>query len=478
VAEDKSKKIKKPISYFYNPFYKIDENELQFLEVWQVLEDDVLGSLYPWQYVATAEMSNRIVTLNFLALKNFENDYKKYYDQLFVYKVSAKLLSEGNVHRLGGIIQSNLVLCFDIYQLEKFGDKQSLAGLKFLQNIGATIMINGVDKAPVDILLKYPAQYYLLDYRYYNEQNQGLLTMIKQLAATNSVGLVVGNVVNKDNLDIFKKAGLEIFSGSALQRPKRRVDSFVKESKGEVEEETQASKYVVKDVEAPEIKDKPQQPNVEETKPLDEIQLDVTSSREMFRARLAKIATQKAQIRKEREEQKQIEEITIDAADLDNFLESDQDNLGVSEVNNAENKASGKGEATKAQVKDSGVVSGAKVEALSEKQETRKPRNAPMVIGNAKSISDKKTNKDNNINKEIKGVKDEAQAKSSKPIKKDVPSNIVKEEASAKSKLRSSTITTSTDEFASLNKEKNNKKTTMRGENVIKLNISKPKKKR
>ena len=461
MAEDKSKKIKKPISYFYNPFYKIDENELQFLEVWQVLEDDVLGSLYPWQYVATAEMSNRIVTLNFLALKNFENDYKKYYDQLFVYKVSAKLLSEGNVHRLGGIIQSNLVLCFDIYQLEKFGDKQSLAGLKFLQNIGATIMINGVDKAPVDILLKYPAQYYLLDYRYYNEQNQGLLTMIKQLAATNSVGLVVGNVVNKDNLDIFKKAGLEIFSGSALQRPKRRVDSFVKESKGEVEEETQASKYVVKDVEAPEIKDKPQQPNVEETKPLDEIQLDVTSSREMFKAKLAKIATQKAQIRKEREEQKQIEELTIDAADLDNFLETDQDNLGLSEVSKSENKASG-----------------TKLEATSEKQETRKPRNAPMVIGNAKSISDKKTNKDNNINKEIKGVKDEAQAKSSKPIKKDVPSNIVKEEASAKSKLRSSTITTSTDEFASLNKDKKINKTTRRGENVIKLNLSKPQKRR
>jgi len=47
-----------------------------------------------------------------------------------------------------------------------------------------------------------------------------------------------------------------------------------------------------------------------------------------------------------------------------------------------------------------------------------------------------------------------------------------------KSQLRKSTITTSTDEFASLNKDKNTKKTTMRGENVIKLNISKPKKKR
>ena len=121
MAKDKkvSKTPKKSLSYYYNPFYK-NNNELQFLEVWQVLEDDVLGSLYPWQYVATAENSNRIVTLNFLALKNFENDYRKYYDQMFVYKVSPKLLSEGNVHRLGSILQPNLILCFDIYQLENF----------------------------------------------------------------------------------------------------------------------------------------------------------------------------------------------------------------------------------------------------------------------------------------------------------------------------------------------------------------------
>jgi len=47
-----------------------------------------------------------------------------------------------------------------------------------------------------------------------------------------------------------------------------------------------------------------------------------------------------------------------------------------------------------------------------------------------------------------------------------------------KSQLRRSAITTSTDEFASLNKDKNNNKTITRGENVIKLNISKPQKRR
>ena len=298
VANDKNAKSKKPINYYYNPYYKLESEDLQFLDVWQVLEDDVLGSLYPWQYVATAEQSNRIVTLNFLALKNFENDYKKYYDQLFVYKVSAKLLSEGNVHRLGSIIQSNLILCFDIYQLEKFGDKASLAGLKFLQNIGATIMISGVDKAPVDVLLKYPAQYYLLDYRYYNDQNKGLVTMIKQLANTNMVTLVVGNVNNKDNLKIFTDNGIEIFAGSALNRPKKRVDKFVKAGEGAQEEET-TSKFIVKDVESPEVKERAKKSEVEQA--IDEVTLNVTSSRDAFRARLAKFAQTKAQAKKEKE---------------------------------------------------------------------------------------------------------------------------------------------------------------------------------
>ena len=393
MADNKAKKATKPITYYYNPFYNLND-ELQFLEVWQVLEDDVLGSLYPWQYVATAETSNRIVNLNFLALKNFENDYKKYYDQLFVYKVSAKLLSEGNVHRLGSVLQSNLILCFDIYQLEKFGDKDALKGIKFLQNIGATIMISGVDKAPVDVLLKYQANYYLLDYRYYNEQNKGLVSMMKQLAEDNSTTLVVGNVNEKGNLDIFKQNGIEIFAGSALVRPRRKVDSFVGKASvtQELEEDETKQKYIVKEVDAPEVKDRGKKEEVIEG----DIALNITSAREMLRARLTATAQKRAELDSEKGEQVQVK---------------------------------------------------AKVQLGKGKNEnTKVARNAPLNL--------------------------------SKKEEQKIESETKNKEASAKSQLRKSTITTSTDEFASLNKYKNNKKTTKRGENVIILNISKPNKKR
>ncbi len=306
MAKDKkvSKTPKKSLSYYYNPFYK-DNNELQFLEVWQVLEDDVLGSLYPWQYVATAENSNRIVTLNFLALKNFENDYRKYYDQMFVYKVSPKLLSEGNVHRLGSILQPNLILCFDIYQLEKFGDRAAIAGLNFLSNIGATIMIEGVDKAPVDILLKYPTTYFLLDYRYYSNQNKGLIAMMKGIASQNNITIVVGNVNNKANLDIFKSNGIDVFAGSALVRPKRKPDSFIVDAT--TIEQTEKKSFIVSNLDAPKVKDT----KIKEEKEDEAVVIDVTSQKEELKVRLAASVLARRKEMEEERKRKLAEEARI-----------------------------------------------------------------------------------------------------------------------------------------------------------------------
>ena len=301
-AKAKSKSaVKNPITYYYNPYYN-EESQLQFLEVWQVLEDDVLGSMYPWQYGPTAETSNRIVTLNFLALKNFEKDYRKYFDQIFIYKASAKLLAEGNVHRLGSILQPNLILCFDIYQLEKFGDKAALAGLKFLTSIGATIMIEGVDKAPVDVLTKYPASYFLLDYRYYNSSNKGLLSILSQLTKANNITMVVGNVKDKNNIDMFIDNNITIFSGSAFSRPKRKVDAFVTASKVEAVEDKKT--YIVQAENAPAIEDK-------KTEKEENVVIEVTSQRDEIKARLAAAAAKKVAER-EREKQLRLEQEALE----------------------------------------------------------------------------------------------------------------------------------------------------------------------
>lgn len=222
----KTATVKKPVSYCYIPYFDGD-GRTEFIEVWQVLEDEVLGVLYPWQYVPAAQASSRIETLNFLALTQFEEDTAKYPDVKFIYKVSSRLLAEGNVHRLAGLIKDNLVLCFDIFQLEAFGEKNSRLGLNFLKKRGAHIMIEGIERAPMDVIAKYAPEYFLLDYRYYNSSNFSLLSIFSNIAGQKGIKLALGNVVNKNNIELFEKENVKIVGGSAYAKPKKKLETLL-----------------------------------------------------------------------------------------------------------------------------------------------------------------------------------------------------------------------------------------------------------
>ena len=222
----KTATVKKPVSYCYTPYFGAD-GKTEFIEVWQVLEDEVLGVLYPWQYVPAAQTSSRIETLNFLALTQFEEDAAKYPDVGFIYKVSSRLLAEGNVHRLAGFIKNNLILCFDIFQLEAFGERNNRLGLNFLTKRGARIMIEGIERAPMDVIAKYQPEYFLLDYRYYNQSNFSLLSIFANIAGQKGIKLVLGNAVNKNNIELFEKEGVKITGGSAYAKPKKKLETLL-----------------------------------------------------------------------------------------------------------------------------------------------------------------------------------------------------------------------------------------------------------
>ena len=222
----KTATVKKPVSYCYMPYFD-GEGNTAFIEVWQILEDEVLGVLYPWQYVPAAQTSSRIETLNFLALTQFEEDSAKYPGVKFIYKVSSRLLAEGNVHRLAGLLKDELVLCFDIFQLEAFGERNSRLGLNFLTKKGAHIVIEGIERAPMDVIAKYQPEYFLLDYRYYNQSNFSLLSIFSGLAKQKGIKLALGNVVNKNDIGLFEKEGVAAFSGSAYAKPKKKLETLL-----------------------------------------------------------------------------------------------------------------------------------------------------------------------------------------------------------------------------------------------------------
>ena len=219
------KKPIKPISYFYNPFYT-GTTELTAVEVWQVLEDEVLGKLYPWQYTVGAQNSKRIEALNFIALGQFEKDSEKYPDVDFIYKLSVRLLEEGNIQRLAGFIKPNLIMCFDIFQLERMGEKNAMISLNFLKKRNARIMIEGIARAPIELLSKYPVEYFLLDSRYYSEDNQGLLKLVKSLADSKNIKLMVCNVNNEANIPVFVKNNIKTLSGPVIVKPRKRIENI------------------------------------------------------------------------------------------------------------------------------------------------------------------------------------------------------------------------------------------------------------
>ena len=168
-------------------------------------------------------MSSRIEVLNFQALANFSQDVITYHDVPFIYKLSARLLEEGNVHRLAQSDLPNLYMCFDIYALEAFGERNSRMGLNFLRKRGAKIMIEGIERAPVDVIAKYRPDAYLIDYRYFNEGNKSMLSLFHMATKEFDPVFVVGNVVNKTNLQWFVDAGCTLFGGSAFSKPKKRL---------------------------------------------------------------------------------------------------------------------------------------------------------------------------------------------------------------------------------------------------------------
>ena len=195
--------------------------------MWQILEDEILGKLYPWQYTPAASMSSRIETLNFQALTNFTQDITQYRDVPFIYKLSARLLDEGNVHRLAQSDLPMLYMCFDIYALEAFGEKNSRMGLNFLRKRGAKIMIEGIERAPVDVIAKYKPDAYMIDYRYFNESNKSMLSLFHMATKEFSPLFVVSNVVNTANLQWFKDAGCTLWGGSAFSKPKKRLSNVL-----------------------------------------------------------------------------------------------------------------------------------------------------------------------------------------------------------------------------------------------------------
>ena len=174
--------LKTPISYYYNVAIDIGK-ETAYCNIYQYLNDKLLGRVYQPQYFAIAEQSDRIFFVNPLLINQAKGVALLNPDMNFVVQVSAKYLENRKfVKQLEELlvnIPKNLILSFDARSLVMAGEfgKRNLMVLTKKYNL--TLMLDQVETERMTILFDYPIKYIRLDARYYKEDNEAKHTFVK-----------------------------------------------------------------------------------------------------------------------------------------------------------------------------------------------------------------------------------------------------------------------------------------------------------
>ncbi len=227
--------ISEPIVYFYNVGLN-DESKPAYIGVQQVLNDKYLGKMLPQMFFAVAERSDRIITLNLLAIEHTaqvaDTD-----DRIYVTQASPVLLTKeeslATLLKVAKTEKGNLVLAFDCAMLESLGEKGKNA-LRTLAQSGIKIMIDNTENAGLKILTEYSVDYLRFDGRYYKEEDEkktAHLDIVVGYAKTQGIPTCVLYSDTVKGTRYFISHGINIIEGDIVGVPVRLVNNAVKSAK-------------------------------------------------------------------------------------------------------------------------------------------------------------------------------------------------------------------------------------------------------
>jgi len=223
-----------PIVYFYDA--AIDaSNNVQYVNIQQVLNDKFFGKILPQSYFAVAEGSDRIETLNFLALEHAVKLANASKNLRFVLALSVRLLLREKVFerllRNAKTENHNLILAFDCSLLESIGDIGLNAITKLRNECSSMIMIDNAENAGMKVLTEYDYEYLRFDARYYegdSPRQQAHLHLLAEYCKTQNIRSTSINVLNMKEAQKLIKLGVEIIQGYAVSEPKRNLNQAVR----------------------------------------------------------------------------------------------------------------------------------------------------------------------------------------------------------------------------------------------------------
>jgi EAL domain-containing protein (putative c-di-GMP-specific phosphodiesterase class I) len=221
-----------PIIYFYNAAISHD-GKVQFLNVYQVLQDRFLGKMIPQLWTAVAEASDRVLELNMANLIEQLKVCAEYPDYIFVISMSTRFFTKPAVlDKLLNLIEhpvSNLVMAFDCVSLQNLG-QAAKTGLGQIKDKGIKILLDNTEKVSMTTLSELEFDYIRIDSRYYelgNFKAEGFLRLLTAFAKEQGIPTVATFCDNEDMAEYMFYMGIDYVQGNAISRPQRTVPNAV-----------------------------------------------------------------------------------------------------------------------------------------------------------------------------------------------------------------------------------------------------------
>ena len=228
--------VSEPIVYFYNAALD-EDSKVVYINVQQVLNDKFLGKMLPQLFFAIAERSDRIITLNLLAVEHVAKVADGDPDRLYVTQASPVLLtkeeSKKKLYDLAKTANGNLCLSFDAALLESLGE-QGKTSIRELAEEGVKIMIDGTENAGLKVLTEYNADYLRFDARYYTEEDEkksAHLTIVAEYANTQGIPSCVKNASTVKETRYLLSRGIKVVEGDIVGVPVRLVNNAIRSAK-------------------------------------------------------------------------------------------------------------------------------------------------------------------------------------------------------------------------------------------------------
>lgn len=228
--------ISEPIVYFYNAALD-EDSKVVYINVQQVLNDKFLGKMLPQLFFAIAERSDRIITLNLLAVEHVAKVADGDPDHVYVTQTSPVLLtkeeSKKKLYDLAKTANGNLCLAFDAALLEILGEKGKIS-IRELAEEGVKIMIDNTENAGLKVLTEYNVDYLRFDARYYTEEDEkksAHLNIVTEYAKTQGIPACVENASTVKEMRYLLSRGIKVVEGDIVGVPVRLVNNAIRSAK-------------------------------------------------------------------------------------------------------------------------------------------------------------------------------------------------------------------------------------------------------